>query len=323
MKSFVTFILSCTLVAASLNDPDDQQLEILHLPVDKSDFLDVSDVGPRNTRHRSLIQNNASPPGIVNPEALVISNKNRKSPTTITAAMSADYYFDPVVVEKKMHKQESLSFPSVKSVPLISFQAFQISKFNSPRNSQIISQLNLLDHLMASAQFPLATESKSKALMAGHLSVLKAHCRHLAASYGPLNPKSTNCAFRYHELVRFIQLLTKYETSSFSNTLAKRNWNLSFCSALVHNLKRLQTLVNMAISEYSSRIIKASKTTKYSNPGFSALLSAHSNEVKEFDKLVNSVHFDLQFYCESNQNNDESIESARELISKFFNLAFI
>ena len=233
--------------------------------------------------------------------------------------MSADFSQNQNPEIKQIEKKISncKSFASLKSVPLISFQTFRISKSTSPRNSPIISQLNLLDQLMASAQFPFVTEPKP--LMAGHLSVLKAHCRHLAASYGPLNPKSINCAFRYHELFRFIQLLTKYETS-FSNALVKRNSD--FCSALVINLKRLRTLVYKAIYEHSSHVTKASRSWKSSNPNISNLLDAHSDEIKESDRAVDTIDYDLLFYCGSNTSNRESIDSARKLISNFFSLAF-
>lgn len=315
MKSFASAILILfffSLVTAS--NREDPQLEVLNLPADET-------FGPRETRHRSLIQYKAP----TYPDNALVPHQ--KSPTSIIAAASSDN-----IIESLDRKQDALNnhrplnslhnYKSFASLPLISFRTIKISKITSPHKSPIISQLNVLDQLMASAQFPLADEQRD--LMAGHLSVLKAHCRNLAATHGPLNPKASNCAFRYHELVRFINLLTKYDTA-FDKIPVKRNF--AFCSALVSNLRRLQTLVNLAIYEHfdsqslNSRNFQSLEIS--ANPKVADQLEAHAKELEYLDKTVDSIDLDLLFYCQSNSSNHESINSARDLISKFLHLAFV
>jgi hypothetical protein len=284
--SIATFILLFfSFVTASNNaDNQDQQLEDLELPVEP---LKIADEGPRETRHNSLIQYKAP------------SSNNFSSEKSVSTQQSNT---------RPLHHYKSFD-----TLPLVSFRTIKISKVIYPYKSPIISQLNILDQLMASAKFPLVTEPRN--IMTGHLSVLKARCRNLAATLGPLNPKATKCAFRYHELVRFIQLLIKYDTN-YENVPIKRN--LAFCSALVSNLKRLQTLVGVAIYEYSHSI-----TQEQSSIASIPELEPHSSEIKDLDKTIDNFDLHLLFYCGSNPSNHESIDSARNLISKFLHIAFV
>lgn len=308
--SIATFILLFfSFVTASNNaDNQDQQLEVLELPVEP---LKIADEGPRETRHNSLIQYKAPSSNNIKSENTLVSLK--KSPTTILSAVSADFSSEKSVSTQQSNTRPLHHYKSFDSLPLVSFRTIKISKVTYPYKSPIISQLNILDQLMASAKFPLVTEPRN--IMTGHLSVLKVRCRNLAATLGPLNPKATKCAFRYHELVRFIQLLTKYDTN-YENVPIKRN--LAFCSALVSNLKRLQTLVGVTIYEYSHSI-----TQEQSSIASIPELEPHSSEIKDLDKTIDNFDLHLLFYCGSNPSNHESIDSARNLISKFLHIAFV
>ena len=322
MKYFHTAIAAvplffCSVVVSASNSVDEavDQLEILQLnsqtqPSEQLEILkspseDQIVVGPKEIRHRSSTSAEYQQPfTVTNPSNL--PELSHKSPTTITAVFS---------VSEKIRKADKISHPMLshshhKSFATLKHQQASSSRFTSPRSSPIISQLNTLDQLFAS-QFPRSPSPAN--LLPGHLSVLKAHCRHLASELGPLNQKSLNCAFRYHELIRFLQLLTKYDTT----VIANHRDHASFCSALVSNLKRLQNLVFSAFNNYSE-ILSSSQS-----PVMAAALAPFSKEIKALESAIDTIDLDLLFYCHFDSTDNHSINNARETIATFLHLAFI
>ena len=306
------FFYSVAVSASNSVDEAVDQLEILQLtsktrPSEQLEILKLPSEDQIAVRHRSSTSAEYQQPfTVTNPSSL--PKLSHKSPTTITAVFSVDFFESENKADKISHPM--LSHSHHKSFATLKHQQASSSHFTSPRSSPIISQLNTLDQLFAS-QFPRSPSPAN--LLPGHLSVLKAHCRHLASELGPLNQKSLNCAFRYHELIRFLQLLTKYDTT----VIANHRDHASFCSALVSNLKRLQNLVFSAFNNYSE-ILSSSQS-----PVMAAALAPFSKEIKALESAIDTIDLDLLFYCHFDSTDNHSINNARETIATFLHLAFI
>lgn len=288
MKLLLLLSAVASLVFASSSDSTDNQLEILQLP--------------REIRPSSSTEYKAPPPAIINPGTL-----EKDSPTTISEVLSVDF----IAVPKDQIETRPLMFLRPPSQLFFNPQ-IKTARFTSPRDSPIIAQLNLIDQLMASHFPPI---EKPKPLLAGHLAVLKSNCRDMLVKFGPLHPRYVNCAFSYHEISRFAQLVAKYDTSLISQTSQKLRRS-SFCSDLIAQVKQLFSLANAAFHS-SAHLISSSLPAS-----LSAALAPHSKELKELDMRVDTVDLDLIVYCHLDPNNHTSINTAREIISEFLHLAF-
>lgn len=242
------------------------------------------------------------------------------NPTTLASPSTDTHHEQP-------RRQLSRFYSLAQVDPRILIVRKSLTKtITSPLQSPIIAHLNLLDQLLQT-QFSVQDQeaSSDKPLIAGHVAVLKARCRQLATELGPLHLKYRNCAFRYHELVRFLALLQKYHGRVNPSKRGVRSQHLKFCSALALAAKKLGSLVKRAINQVSAA--EASQpavnlSAETNSEAVSKALRPFRSELDELASVIETLDYNLVSFCDSDPNLNISITQVRESLSDFLHLAF-
>lgn len=262
-------------------------------------------------RQRSATEFQLAPPSIVIP-ATDSPIRKPASASSKTLKPSLSTSFKPK--SPNPHRPCSLArYISFHSHSLPSPQPQKSSRnsaqFTSPRISPIISQLNLIDGLLQN-HFPVYEHPKT--LLPGHLLFLKSHCSQLNANLGPLHPKSRNCAFRFNELKRFLEIVAKYNTAEMD--FQPENLQEKFCTTLIPAIMKLNSFVELAYTENGFLIDADSQI--YSK------LAPLETELSELSSVLENIDFDLVLYCGWIPSSNYSIQIVRGAVDKFIRLAF-